>query len=127
MLEMNIYIFLYIILSINCNTYNNEENKIIIALSSNKKEIQNTNEIINSIIEQNIDNALYEILIILLSKDFKKIEELPNNIQFLEKEKKIKMLFIKEDINNQSKLLIAMKEYKNNPILIINNNCLLPN
>ena len=37
------------------------------------------------------------------------------------------MLFIKEDINNQSKLLIAMKEYKNNPILIINNNCLLPN
>ena len=88
MLEMNIYIFLYIILSINCNTYNNEENKIIISLSSNKKEIQNTNEIINSIIEQNIDNALYEILIIFSSKDFKKIEELPNNIQFLEKEKK---------------------------------------
>ena len=120
------YLFLYIILLIKCNTYNNE-NKIIISLSSNGKEIQNTNKIINSILEQNIDNDLYEILLILSLKDFKNIQELQNNIQSLESMKKIKIIFIKEDINNQSKLLIAMKEYKNNPILIINNKCLLPN
>ena len=51
---------------------------------------------------------------------------LPNDIQLLSKHGKIRLLFIKEDLTKKSILLITLKLYKNNPILIINNKCKFP-
>ena len=45
----------------------------------------------------------------------------------LEKSKKIKIFFTKDKITKQTKLLKAIKKYPSNPILIINNKCILPN
>ena len=92
-------------------------NKLIISLSTNHENIQNTFKIINSIIQQNVDKKLYEILLIVSIYEYKNIFDLPDYFQIFEKEKIIKILFIKEYINNQSKLLYAIKEFKDNAIL----------
>ena len=125
--HINIYILLYYyIIFIKCKIYHNE-NKIIISLTSDHKNIQNSFKIIDSVLNQNIEKDLYEILLILSKKEYNNIQELPDNIQLLEKSKKIKIEFISGIINNQSKYLYAIKKYTNNPILLINNECILPN
>ena len=103
-----------------------QDDKIIISLTSDFNDIQNTKYVINSIIEQNVEKQYYDILLILSSNEFKNINFLPKEIKLLHSKKRIKILFIKDDLSSQSLTLIAMKEYKNNPILIINNKCLLP-
>lgn len=106
---------------------NENNNKIIISLTSDINSIKKTILVINSIIVQNVDINYYEILLILSYNEFKNVNDLPNEIQLLHNLKKIRLLFIKEKLTNQSSALIAMKEYKNNAILLINNKCLLPN
>ena len=105
---------------------NDNDNKIIISLTSNHKYIYNTILIINSISLQKLDENLYEILLILSLNEYQNIYELPEEIQLLEKLKKIKILLVNEILSNQRRTLITMKKYNNNAIIIINNECLLP-
>ena len=119
------FIYLIFIKSILCFSSINEE-KIIISLTSNRQNIKYTNIIINSIIENNVINDLYEILLILSYTEYETISLLPKEIQLLEKLKKIKILFVKGKLTNQRRILITMKQYRNNPLLIINNFCKLP-
>ena len=121
----NIKYMFFFIRFIYCIKYNSD-NKIIIALTSDNLNIKNTNKVISSIIDQNVESYLYEILLILPINEFNNMTKLPEYIQILEKCKKIRVLFVRETITNQSKLLIAIKEYKTNPVLIINNKCVLP-
>lgn len=120
----NLYII--ILISVSCSLDIND-NKIIISLTSDINNIQNTKLVINSIIEQNIHIKYFEILLILSSKEFKNIRDLPKEIQLLYKTKRIRILFIKKQMTGLTSTLISMEKYKNNPILIINNKCLLPN
>ena len=82
-------------------------------------------DVINSIIEQNINTDLYEILLILSEMEFKNFDSF-EKLKLLKKMKNIKILFIKENIDNLKRTLITMEKYKNNTLIIINNNCLLP-
>ena len=120
-----IYLFLFINL-IKCSKKINK-NKIIISITNQQENIQNTYKIIKSIIDQNVNKDLYQILLILSLKEYKTKSELPNNILLLENSNEIKILLTKRKITNQTKLIVAIKEYPNNPILIINNKCSLPN
>lgn len=121
----NLFIYIYFISIFNCLP-NYKQQKIIISLTSNRDNIQNTITIINSIIEQNIDFNLFDILLILSLYEYSNISELPKEIQLLEKLTKIKVEFYKEKITFQRRTLITMKKYKFNPIIIINNICKLP-
>ena len=112
--------------SINCFSYNKFE-KIIISLTSNHENIDFTEKVINSIFEQYIDEDLYEIFLILSFNEYNNIFELPKTIQILERSKKIRILFVKESLTELKRTLITMKIYENNPILIVNNLCTLPN
>ena len=44
----------------------------------------------------------------------------------LEKSNELRIILIEDNINSQTKLIIAMKEYQNNPILLINDNIIYP-
>ena len=118
----SLLIFLKIILL--CS--NNINDKLIISLTSNQKNIINAEIVINSILEQNVDNSLYQIILILSKYDFKNKNDLSNKLLSLEKSNELRIILIEDNINSQTKLIIAMKEYQNNPILIINDNIIFP-
>lgn len=98
---------------------------LIISLSTNQKNISNTLKVINSILLQNVDSSLYKIVLIVSNLDFYKMD-MPNKLLSLEKENKIRIIFLKNRLNTQSKLVVAMKEFPYNPVLIINDNTLFP-
>lgn len=120
-------LFLYIFL-INIYQYASSKKyeQIIISLSSDHENINKTKLIINSIINQGIKRELFQILLILSLNDYKTVEELPEEIQFLLNLALIKIKFIKGKITEFSRTLITMKIYRNYPIILINNECILP-
>ena len=120
-----IILFINIIRLALINCFLNSD-KIIISLTSDINTIQNTKLVINSIIEQNVDKKYFNILLILSSKEFKNINDLPNEIILLHAKRRIIIKFIEEKLTSMTSTLLAMKEYKDNSILIINNKCLLP-
>ena len=115
-------IILYLFFSfLNC-----KKNKLIISLTSNKNTIKNVEKVINSIIKQNVDYSLYEIILILSKKDFNYNNEIPSKLISLKDSKKLRILLINQKLTSQSRLIIAIKKYPNNPILIISENIILP-
>ena len=120
-----LFIYIIYINIIKC-FLNNKKHKIIISLTIHYTNIKNTKKIINSIIEQDVNKDLFEILVILSLKEFSNRNELPKEIQNLENSKNINFLFIKEKLTNKIRTLITMKKYKNNPIIIVNDKCILP-
>lgn len=116
---INLFIYICLINLIYCPFFNSS-NKIIISLTSNLNSIEDTLIVINSILEQGINEKYYEVLLILSIYDFKDIFHLPEELQNLEKLKKIKIKFVKERISNKIRTLITMRKYKHHPILIIN-------
>lgn len=100
--------------------------KLIISLSSNPKNINNIENVVNSILEQNVDHSLYKIILILSKLDFNNKNEIPTNIKLLEQSHKLRILLINNNINSQSRLIFAIKKYPNNPILLISDNIIFP-
>ena len=111
--------------NIKCLPFKNSE-KIIISLTSDLNNIYNTEQVINSIIEQNINHDFYEILLILSFNENQNFSMLPKTIRLLMQSKKIRILLVNESLTEQKRTLITMKKYPNNHILIINNICKLP-
>ena len=123
----NIFIILIFILIKSILSLSNTNNeKIIISLTSDHKNLKYTIIIIKSILESNIEEYFYEIVLFLSDIEYEKISLLPKEIQLLLHENKIKIIFIKEILTNQRRILITMEKFKNNPILIINNLCKIP-
>ena len=122
------YYLLTFILYINTFNFiaNENDNKIIISLTSTLTSIKNTYQIINSIQKQKIKQNLYHIHLVLSLSEFKSLNNLPIEIQQLKIFNNINITFIEENITNLRLILFIMEKYKNNPILIINNKCLLP-
>ena len=116
---LDIFIFIFFLNILECLT-NIKDKKFIISLTSDQENISNTNKIINSIIEQNIDKDLYDIILILFENDYSSIDKLPKDIQKFEKLKQINILFTKEKLTDLSRTLITMNKFQNNPIIIIN-------
>ena len=104
----------------------NNSSKIIISLSSDKNTIYKSIIIINSILQQNVNEELYEILLMLSLNEYNNIIQLPKELQILENSKKIKIKYIKQNITNKLRTIITIKENKYNPIIFINNNCIFP-
>ena len=102
------------------------ENKLIISLSSNHKAIKYIYRVIYSILEQNIDRKLYNILLILSIKEFKSELDIPQEIVFLEKSNTIRIIILKKELNLLCRLTYSINEYPNNPILIISDNIIFP-
>ena len=100
--------------------------KLIISLSSNPKNINNIENVVNSILEQNIDHSLYKIILILSKLEFNNNNEIPRNIKLLEQSHKLRILLINNNLNSQSRLIFAIKKYPNNPILLISDNIIFP-
>ena len=100
--------------------------KLIISLSSNPKNINNIENVVNSILEQNVDHSLYKIILILSKLDFNNNNEIPTNIKLLEQSHKLRILLINNNLNSQSRLIFAIKKYPNNPILLISDNIIFP-
>jgi len=120
-------LFFYIcLLSILNYIFIKKEGKIIISLTSDYENINKTQIIINSIFQQRVNKDLFEIILILPFTEFSRIEELSKDIIILQKQKKIKIIFVKKRITYLGRTLITMKKFKNNPIIIVNNNCQLP-
>jgi hypothetical protein len=119
------FIYICLISYIFCLS-NVNSNRIIISLTSDKKDIYNSLFIINSIFQQNIDESLFEILLILSLDEFNDNNNLPKEFHILEKLNKVKIVFIQQKITNLVRTIITIKKYKNNPIIIINNMCVLP-
>ena len=120
-----IYFLYFLIISLYQATFNIRD-KLIVSLTSNKHNLIFAEKVINSILFQSVDKSLYNILLILSKFDFSNNETIPNSLQALSDSKKIEILVIDQILNNQSKLLIAIKKYPNNPILIINDNFIYP-
>ena len=103
-----------------------DKNFLIISLSSNSKNIKTIHKVIYSILEQKVDNHLYKILLILPKNIFYKKFKLPIILLFLANLNKIRILLIKKKLNLQTRLILAMKEYQKNPILIISDFIIYP-
>lgn len=122
-MKLNLYIF-YIIYSFiyisSLEFLNNINEQLIISIASKFENLNNTNMAIESILNQNCHNSYYKIILIISKKEIKNINILPKSILLLVKNNKIRLILINTDINLQTRLLIAIKEYPKNPILIIN-------
>lgn len=53
---------------------------VIISLTTNSKNINNAENVIDSILKQNVDNLFYKIILILSKYDFKNKNILPNKL-----------------------------------------------
>ena len=126
MKTLNSYIYIYFIIISNCFIISKSE-KFIISLTTNHENIYNTFLIINSINSQNVNKDSYDILVIFSSYDYANIEELPIYFLNLKELGNINFIFVKQRISDLTRTLITMKRYKNNPLILINNKCLLPN
>ena len=82
---MSIFLLIIMFSSIEINCFINQNDKIIISLSSIPENIQNSIKVINSITTQNVNKDLYEIILIISTHDYKDIIELPSEIQSLAK------------------------------------------
>lgn len=126
-MKTNLYLF-YIFYSIlfisSLESVKKKNEKLIISISSKYENLFNTKRVIESILNQNYNHFMYQILLILSKKEIKDINTLPN--LFLKKNNKFRLKLIDEDINLQTKLVIAIKEYPNNPILVINDDTTFP-
>ena len=121
-----LYIYIIFFFEINkCNT-SKQKSKIIISLTSDHKNIHNTKKIINSIIEQHVNREYYQIVLILSSKEYQNIYQLPKEFILLKKFKIIQILIVNEHLSGLKRTLVTMKKFIYNPILIINNICKLP-
>ena len=120
-----LFIYIYFISSLNCFLSRKEE-KIIISLISDPENIYNTFMVINSIINQNVKKDLYNIIVILSFYEYSSMEDLPLDVHAYRKSGNIKFIFTKNKISDLSRTLITMRYFKNNPIILINNKCLLP-
>ena len=128
-MKLNLYL-LYIIfpfIYISCLEFlNNINEKLIISIASKFENLNNTSMVIESILNQNCHHSYYKIILIISKKEIKNINILPKSILLLEKNNKIRLILIDTDINLQTRLLIAIKEYPKNPILIINDDTTFP-
>ena len=104
--------------------HNDGESKLIISLSANKDNIKSLHQVIYSILDQNVSQEFYEILIIL-EVEIDELIYMSKELLFLFNEKKIKIITTKK-LNLQTRLIFAIKEYPMNPILIIDSNLLFP-
>ena len=104
----------------------NVNNELIISLVSNNKSIKNVEKVLFSILKQNVDDSSYKILLFLSKNDFNDKNQIPNNLIILEKKKKKRIIIIDNNINSQNRLIYVIKEYPNNPILLIGNNIIFP-
>ena len=118
-------VFIYIIIYINLVNLYYEGNRIIISLSSTKDRIINAEKIIFSILEQNVEYYKYKIILILSKFDLKR-KDIPKKLLNIEKFNQLRIIFIKNNLTTQSNLLIGMKYYPSNPILIIKDYTVLP-
>ena len=64
---------------------------------------------------------------ILKINEYNKFSESSSIFKCIKKNENIELLFINESSTALSALSIPMKKYKNNPILIVNDRCILPN
>ena len=128
-MKINLFLF-YIIHSLlfisSLESIEQINEKLIISIASKFDNLYNTVRVIESILNQNYNHSYYKILLILSRKEIKDIITLPKSILFLVKYNKIKLKFIDTDINLQTRLIIAIKEYPKNPILIINDDAIFP-
>lgn len=99
---------------------------LIISLTTRPNNINNVEKVIDSILKQNVDTSFYIIILILSKYDFKKKNELPKKLLLLEKTNILRIIFIDSNINSQTRLIVAMKEYPNNSILLISDNIIFP-
>ena len=100
--------------------------KLIISMTSKLGNLNATNMVIESILNQNCCHSYYKIILILSKKEIKDINILPKSILLLEKYNKIRLILSDTDINLQTRLITALKEYPKNPILIINDDTTFP-
>ena len=122
---MNFFFFL-LLFAINGSLSKLDENIVIISLSCHIKNINNTYRVINSILEQNVRQSLYKVLLILSYKEFESKKKIPQEILLLEKSDKISIFLIENELNLQIRLIYAMKKFPKNPILIISDDILFP-
>jgi len=120
-----VYIFVFF-LKINICLNNKDGEQIIISLTSDIKNIKNTNVIINSIFNQYKNYYSYKILLLLPFNEFGNNFEFKTGILKSDNLKKINILLCNETLTYQKRTIITMKKFKNNPILIVNNLCKLP-
>ena len=119
--------FLFLIL-ITLKKYSSltEKDKLIISLTANKANINSIYKVINSILDQNINKTLYKILLIFSKKEIKGQLNLSKKILFFVNINKIRIVFMKNRLNLQTRLIFAMKLFPLNPIIIVNSKTSLP-
>ena len=128
-MKINLYLFYIInkfIFTSTLEFVDKENEKLIISMASKIDNLNIINIIIESILSQKPKHSSYKIILILSKKEIKIINNLPKSILFLKKYNKIRLIMIDEDINLQTRLIIAIKEYPKNPILIINDDATFP-
>ena len=123
-MKINFFIIINIIINLIGKCSNIKNNSLIISISCHSKNIKKIDITINSILSQNVDKSLYKIILIISKKEKK--YHIPQSILSLIKLKFLRLIVINSKINSQTKLIITMKEYPNNPILIINCNSIFP-
>ena len=117
--------FIFIIIYINLVNLYYEGDKIIISLSSTKEKIVNAEKVIFSILKQNVEYSKYKIILILSKFNLKR-RDIPKKLLEIEKINQLRIIFIKNNLTTQSNLLIGLKYYSSNPILIIKDFTIFP-
>ena len=104
----------------------NLNNQIIISLASDHKSLKNIEKVIYSILNQNVDYSYYKIVLFLSKNEFDEKNQIPNFLKILEKSNYIRLIIIDYILNYQNILVYTIKNYPNNPILLIGNNIIFP-
>ena len=118
------YIFCLIILNKFYSICN--RNKIIISLNSSIENLKILDKVIYSILEQNVDQKLYKILLILYKKVISETIIIPTELLLLFNMNKIRVIVLNNEFNLQSGLILSINEYPLNPILLVSSNIFFP-
>lgn len=99
--------------------------KLIISITSFPARIQACADVISGILSQKLPEN-YELVLYLSEDEFKSVEELPLKIKEMFANKKIKIRFTPGNIKSYKKLIPALNDYPDSPILTLDDDVRYP-
>lgn len=110
---------------------NNSEikDKIIISLTSYPPRIKYVKNVLESLINQPVNNNLYHICLVLCIDEFKnKEKDLPKDLIYyiIDNHDMIEIIWVKDNIRSHKKLIPTLQKYSNNYILICDDDIIRP-
>lgn len=101
---------------------------VIISMTSWPKRIKFVAKAIFSLIQQNVENSKYHIVLVLATPEFPNREkDLPDDLQIMAETGIVEIIWYNKNIYSHKKLMPTLEKYPENPILVCDEDIIHPN